>query len=70
MKDVAKSVVPKFYRELTHEGERYIEITDLLYGFVNPSIMDIKIGNRTFLESEVSNTEARNDLYKKVNDFF
>ncbi|KAL7642644.1 UNVERIFIED_CONTAM: hypothetical protein RMT77_007208 [Armadillidium vulgare] len=66
MKDVAKSVVPKFYRELTHEGERYIEITDLLYGFVNPSIMDIKIGNRTFLESEVSNTEARNDLYKKM----
>ena len=39
---------------------------DLLYDFNNPSVMDIKIGTRTFLESEVSNTKARNDLYLKV----
>ena len=28
--------------------------------------MDIKIGTRTFLESEVSNTKKRADLYEKM----
>ena len=41
---------------------------DLLYGFQNPSIMDIKIGVRTFLEndSDVKESKARNDLYLKL----
>lgn len=66
MKDVAREVVPKFYKEITYEGERFIEISDLLHGFNNPSMMDIKVGNRTFLESEVTNNKARNDLYLKM----
>lgn len=28
--------------------------------------MDIKIGTRTFLESEVTNTAKREDLYRKM----
>jgi 1D-myo-inositol-triphosphate 3-kinase len=41
---------------------------DLLYGFCNPSIMDIKIGTRTFLESDDSEkeTKPRTDLYLKL----
>ena len=41
---------------------------DLLYGFQNPSIMDVKIGVRTFLESECDDKESkpRNDLYTKL----
>lgn len=42
---------------------------DLLYDFHNPCVMDIKMGTRTFLESEVSNTKARKDLYEKVSAF-
>lgn len=42
---------------------------DLLYNFHNPSVMDIKMGTRTFLESEVTNTKARHDLYEKVSFF-
>nr|CAD2204583.1 unnamed protein product [Meloidogyne enterolobii] len=40
-----------------------------LTGFPDPStraIMDIKIGSRTFLESEVANKHKRVDLYKKM----
>ena len=39
---------------------------DLLYAFKEPSLMDIKMGTRTFLEGEVSNTKPRADLYDKV----
>jgi 1D-myo-inositol-triphosphate 3-kinase len=48
----------------------YIEMQDLLYGFQNPSIMDVKIGVRTFLEDEKDDkeTKPRNDLYKKLLD--
>ena len=44
----------------------FIEMEDLLYGFEDPCVMDIKIGTRTFLESEVKNAAPRADLYKKV----
>lgn len=47
-------------------GESYLELQDLLNGFKDPAVMDIKMGRRTFLESEVSNTKMRNDLYKKM----
>ena len=39
---------------------------DLLHGFTDPNVMDIKMGTRTFLESEVTNLTARHDLYEKV----
>ena len=44
----------------------FIEMQDLLYGFTDPNVMDIKMGTRTFLESEVTNNTARPDLYEKV----
>lgn len=49
----------------------FIEIQDLLSQFPNTSeraVMDIKIGTRTFLESEVANSTKRKDLYKKMID--
>jgi 1D-myo-inositol-triphosphate 3-kinase len=39
---------------------------DLLHGFTDPNVIDIKMGTRTFLESEVTNATARSDLYQKV----
>ena len=41
---------------------------DLLYKFQNPSIMDIKIGVRTFVEDDTDEKECkpRNDLYLKL----
>ena len=46
----------------------YMELEDLLYSFHNPSIMDIKIGTRTFLENEGYEKEPkpRHDLYLRL----
>ncbi|CAN7990091.1 unnamed protein product [Ixodes hexagonus] len=66
MKDNLADMVPKFYRDIDYHGERFIEMQDLLQSFHNPSIMDIKMGTRTFLESEVQNAKSRTDLYEKM----
>ncbi|KAH7728452.1 inositol trisphosphate 3-kinase form 2 [Aphelenchoides avenae] len=76
MQDVAlRGLTPKFFKEITHKNEckciSFIEIQDLLSQFPNTStraVMDIKIGTRTFLESEVTNGKKRADLYKKMVD--
>lgn len=61
-----QDIVPKYYREVEYNGQTFIELQDLLHGFRDPNVMDIKMGTRTFLESEVKNTSARQDLYLKV----
>ncbi|KAI5637940.1 inositol polyphosphate kinase domain-containing protein [Phthorimaea operculella] len=61
-----RSVIPRYYRELEYGGESFIELQDLLHGFRDPHVMDIKMGTRTFLEDEVSNARARTDLYEKM----
>ncbi|CAJ0914419.1 unnamed protein product, partial [Mesorhabditis belari] len=56
---------PRFYKQIEKNEESFIEIEDLLAQFADPShtgIMDIKVGTRTFLESEVSNAKLRADL--------
>ncbi|XP_063972740.1 inositol-trisphosphate 3-kinase homolog isoform X2 [Diachasmimorpha longicaudata] len=58
--------VPQFYREVEYKGDTFIELQDLLFGFDEPHVMDIKLGTRTFLESEVSTTVLRADLYDKM----
>jgi len=66
-----RGLTPKFFKELKHNDDSFIEIQDLLSQFPNTEergIMDIKIGCRTFLESEVTNTTKRKDLYKKMMD--
>lgn len=60
------SAIPKYYRELNYAGESFIELQDLLHGFRDPFVMDVKMGTRTFLEDEVSNARARADLYEKM----
>ncbi|XP_065214496.1 inositol-trisphosphate 3-kinase homolog isoform X2 [Planococcus citri] len=61
-----KDIVPRYLREVEYAGETFIELQDLLHGFRDPHVMDIKMGTRTFLESEVQNTFAREDLYLKM----
>ncbi|XP_050436892.1 inositol-trisphosphate 3-kinase homolog isoform X2 [Adelges cooleyi] len=61
-----QDIVPRYYREVEYNGQTFIELQDLLYGFRDPHVMDIKMGTRTFLESEVQNTAARKDLYLKM----
>lgn len=64
--DAMKEMVPKFYKEVEYKSEHYIEMQDLLAGFDEPSVMDIKMGTRTFTECEVKNQVPRHDLYEKI----
>lgn len=66
MKEPIAEMIPKFYRNVQYKGDTFIELEDLLYHFKDASIMDIKMGTRTFLETEVINNNARNDLYEKI----
>ncbi|XP_065357914.1 inositol-trisphosphate 3-kinase homolog isoform X2 [Calliphora vicina] len=60
-------IVPEFYGCVQLETqEMFIELQDLLKGFKDPCVMDIKMGCRTFLESEVGNKTLRPDLYQKM----
>lgn len=59
--------IPLFYKEVEMmDGERYLELEDLLAHFTNPNIMDIKMGVRTFLEGEVTKKKLRMDLLQKM----
>ncbi|XP_033224581.1 inositol-trisphosphate 3-kinase homolog [Belonocnema kinseyi] len=64
--DAMRDYIPRYYREVEYKGDTFIELQDLLFGFSDPHVMDIKMGTRTFLESEVSKTIARSDLYQKM----
>ncbi|KAF7414448.1 hypothetical protein HZH68_002937 [Vespula germanica] len=64
--DAFRDCIPRYYREVEYKGDTFIELQDLLFGFNDPHVMDIKMGTRTFLESEVSKTMARPDLYQKM----
>ncbi|EDW78183.2 uncharacterized protein Dwil_GK24866 [Drosophila willistoni] len=59
-------IVPAYFGLRELQSQHYIELQDLLAGFKDPCVMDIKMGCRTFLESEVSNTTLRPDLYQKM----
>eukprot|EP00037_Helgoeca_nana_P012749 m.116440 g.116440 ORF g.116440 m.116440 type:complete len:443 (+) comp21625_c0_seq6:989-2317(+) len=61
-----RQFVPLFYKEVDINGEPFIEMEDLLGHFTNPCCMDIKMGIRTFLESEVSKSKLRKDLVEKM----
>lgn len=65
--DPMKCIIPKYHGQKIWNDESFLELEDLLNDFgPSPAIMDIKMGSRTFLESEVTNTKARSDLYQKV----
>ena len=66
MNEPISEMIPKFYRDVHFKGENFIELEDLLYHYKDASIMDIKMGRRTFLEMEVISNKARHDLYDKM----
>lgn len=66
-KDIhAAKLIPKFLGVSEINNDTYIELEDLLHGFKDPNVMDIKMGCRTFSESEVKTRIMRPDLYKKM----
>ncbi|XP_042296505.1 inositol-trisphosphate 3-kinase B-like [Sceloporus undulatus] len=70
MSDVLHPFVPTYHGVVVVAGERYIQMDDLLSGLDMPSIMDCKMGTRTYLEEEFGKAQqrstARQDLYQKM----
>ena len=71
-----KELVPTYTREVPlgkfigrepSKDSVVVELQDVTFSFgKDPCIMDIKLGTRTFLESEVDNPSVRDDLLKKM----
>eukprot|EP00095_Tigriopus_kingsejongensis_P007820 maker-scaffold204_size260821-snap-gene-1.45 protein:Tk07820 transcript:maker-scaffold204_size260821-snap-gene-1.45-mRNA-1 annotation:"GE17061" len=69
--DAMVQFVPKYQGVLTlDDDEKFIQLQDCLSSFTNPSIMDCKIGVRTYLEEELAKAKEkpklRRDMYDKM----
>jgi len=63
-------ITPRFYGRVEKEGVSYVKLQDLLAEFDNPSVCDIKMGTRTYLEEELAKAREkktlRKDMYEKM----
>ncbi|CAK6956950.1 inositol-trisphosphate 3-kinase A [Scomber scombrus] len=68
--DALLSFVPGYHGVVEKDGESFLHMTDLLANFDLPSVMDCKMGIRTYLEEELvrarERPKPREDLYKKM----
>ncbi|XP_053576102.1 inositol-trisphosphate 3-kinase B [Bombina bombina] len=70
MDDALRSYVPTYHGLVEIEEQTYIKMEDLLMGLEAPSIMDCKMGVRTYLEEELAKAmlkpTPRKDMYNKM----
>ncbi|XP_023260762.1 inositol-trisphosphate 3-kinase C-like [Seriola lalandi dorsalis] len=70
MKDTLRPYVPGYYGVVQRDEQDYNLMDDLLADFDSPSIMDCKMGSRTYLEEELikarERPRLRKDMYEKM----
>ncbi|XP_037326453.2 inositol-trisphosphate 3-kinase Cb [Pungitius pungitius] len=70
MKDTLRPYVPGYYGIVQRDEQDYNLMDDLLADFDSPSIMDCKMGSRTYLEEELMKARERprlrKDMYEKM----
>ncbi|XP_059855068.1 inositol-trisphosphate 3-kinase C [Delphinus delphis] len=70
MRDPLRPFVPAYYGMVQQDGQAFNQMEDLLADFENPSIMDCKMGSRTYLEEELvkarERPRPRKDMYEKM----
>uniref|UniRef100_A0A3P8UGS7 Kinase n=1 Tax=Amphiprion percula TaxID=161767 RepID=A0A3P8UGS7_AMPPE len=70
MKDILCPYVPGYYGVVQRDEQDYNLMDDLLADFDSPSIMDCKMGSRTYLEEELikarERPRLRKDMYEKM----
>ncbi|XP_028321558.1 inositol-trisphosphate 3-kinase C-like isoform X2 [Gouania willdenowi] len=70
MKDVLQPYVPTYHGVVQRDNQDYNLMDDLLAEFDSPSIMDCKMGSRTYLEEELMKARERprlrKDMYEKM----
>ncbi|XP_029642384.1 inositol-trisphosphate 3-kinase A-like isoform X2 [Octopus sinensis] len=71
--DNLTAFIPAARGEVVKEnGEKFLQLEDLLAPFDSPCVMDVKMGIRTYLEDELKkareNPKLRSDMYEKMVD--
>ncbi|CAL8353590.1 unnamed protein product [Lota lota] len=70
MGDILRPHVPGYHGVVQRNEQDYNLMDDLLANFDSPSIMDCKMGSRTYLEEELSKARVRprlrKDMYEKM----
>lgn len=70
MRDPLRPFVPAYYGMVQQDGQAFNQMEDLLADFDGPSIMDCKMGSRTYLEEELvkarERPRPRKDMYEKM----
>ncbi|KAM6222977.1 inositol-trisphosphate 3-kinase C isoform 2-T2 [Rhynchocyon petersi] len=70
MSDPLRPFVPAYYGVVEQNGQTFNQMEDLLADFEGPSIMDCKMGSRTYLEEELvkarERPRPRKDMYEKM----
>ncbi|KAM6987788.1 LOW QUALITY PROTEIN: inositol-trisphosphate 3-kinase Cb [Tautogolabrus adspersus] len=70
MKDTLRPYVPGYHGVVQRDEQDYNLMDDLLADFDSPSIMDCKMGSRTYLEEELikarERPRLRKDMYEKM----
>ncbi|KAJ8291130.1 hypothetical protein GJAV_G00021720 [Gymnothorax javanicus] len=66
--DSLQPFVPGFHGVVEQDGESFLLLTDLLANFDEPSVMDCKMGMRTYLEEELVRARERPKLRKDMYD--
>ncbi|XP_006995898.1 inositol-trisphosphate 3-kinase C [Peromyscus maniculatus bairdii] len=70
MGDPLQPFVPAYYGMVHRDGQAFNQMEDLLADFEGPSIMDCKMGSRTYLEEELvkarERPRPRKDMYEKM----
>ncbi|XP_052439051.1 inositol-trisphosphate 3-kinase A isoform X1 [Carassius gibelio] len=70
MNDILRPFVPGYYGIVQQNDQDYNLMDDLLTDFDSPSIMDCKMGSRTYLEEELvkarERPRLRKDMYEKM----
>jgi len=61
-----ENFVPKCLHSVCQGDVQLLYIEDLTSRYIRPCVMDIKIGTRTFLESDAANPKRRLDLMRKI----
>lgn len=57
---------PQFMEYVERDGQTYVKMQDVLLSMVDPNLIDVKMGVRTFAEEEVLNPKLRRDLLDKL----
>lgn len=73
--DPVYGFTPQYHGDVQASDENgkpveFIRIANLLTGFHQPKVIDVKLGVRTFVESECDNPKPRPDLYKRMAELY